>query len=53
MNKLLEVIYDYIDKKYNIDKFDKIFISGDGASCIKNFDAYFPNAIYVLITFVI
>ena len=44
---LWDVIYDYVDKKYDIDKFDKIFISGDGASGIKAYDEVFPNAIYV------
>lgn len=46
--ELWEVIYDYVDKKYNIDEFDYIFISGDGASGIKNFKNVFPNAIFVL-----
>lgn len=46
--ELWEVIYDYVDKKYNIDNFDYIFISGDGASGIKNFKNVFPNAIFVL-----
>ena len=30
--ELWEVIFDYVDKKYDIDKFKKIFVSGDGAS---------------------
>lgn len=45
---LWEVIYDYVDKKYNIDNFDYIFISGDGASGIKNFKNVFPNSLFVL-----
>jgi len=46
--ELWEVIYDYVDKKYDIDKFKAIFISGDGASGIKNFKNCFPDAIFVL-----
>ena len=39
--ELWEVIFDYVDKRYNIDKFKTIFISGDGASGIKNFNNCF------------
>lgn len=46
--QLWEVIYDYVDKKYDIAKFDAIFISGDGAPGIKKYDNCFPNAIFVL-----
>ena len=46
--ELWEVIFDYIDKKYDIDKFKKIFVSGDGATGIKNYQNCFPNAIFVL-----
>lgn len=46
--ELWEVIFDYIDKKYNIDKFKTIFVSGDGASGIKNFQNCFPYAKFVL-----
>lgn len=46
--ELFEVIYDYTDKRYDIDKFDYIFISGDGASGIKDYVNCFPNAIFVL-----
>lgn len=49
--KLWEVIFDYVDKKYDIDKFKKIFVSGDGASGIKNYTNCFPNAKFVLDTF--
>ena len=42
--QLWKVIFDYVDKKYDIDKFKKIFVSGDGASSIKNFKNCFPNA---------
>lgn len=43
-----EVIFDYVDKKYDIDKFKKIFVSGDGAPGIKNYTNCFPNAKFVL-----
>lgn len=46
--ELWEVIYDYVDKKYDIDKFDYIFVSGDGALGIKDYINCFPNAIFVL-----
>lgn len=39
--------YKYLDTKYDLDKVEYIFISGDGASWIKGFDEAFPNAIYV------
>lgn len=45
---LWNVIFDYVDKKYDIDKFKNIFISGDGASGIKNYSNCFPNALFVL-----
>ena len=46
--ELWEVIFDYVDKKYDINKFKKIFVSGDGATGIKNYTNCFPNAIFVL-----
>jgi len=46
--ELWEVIFEYIDKKYYIDKFKTIFISGDGAKGIKNYTNCFPNAKFVL-----
>lgn len=46
--ELWEVIFDYVNKRYNIDKFKVIFISGDGASGIKNYTNCFPNAKFVL-----
>lgn len=46
--ELWEVVFDYVDKKYDIDKFKVIFISGDGAVGIKNYNNCFPNAIFVL-----
>lgn len=45
---LWEEIYDYCEKKYDLDKFDTIFVSGDGASGIKEYTNVFPNAIFVL-----
>lgn len=47
-DKLWEETYKYLDKKYDLSKEPTIFISGDGAPWIKNFDIAFPNAIYVL-----
>ena len=49
--ELWEVVFDYVDKKYDIDKFKKIFVSGDGATGIKNYKNCFPNAKFVLDTF--
>ena len=46
--ELWEVIFDYVDKKYDITKFKAIFVSGDGAPGIKNYTNCFPNAIFVL-----
>lgn len=46
--ELWEVIFDYVNKKYDIDKFKVIFVSGDGASGIKNYTNCFPNAKFVL-----
>jgi hypothetical protein len=46
--ELWEVIFDYVDKKYDINSFKKIFVSGDGASGIKNYTNCFPNATFVL-----
>ena len=46
--ELWEVIFDYVNKKYYIDKFKAIFISGDGAPGIKNYTNCFPNAKFVL-----
>lgn len=46
--ELWEVIFDYVDKRYNIDKFKVIFISGDGAPGIKNYTNCFPKAKFVL-----
>ena len=46
--QLWEVIFDYVDKRYDIQKFKTIFISGNGASGIKNYKNCFPNAKFVL-----
>ena len=46
--ELWEVIFDYVNKKYYIDKFKTIFVSGDGASGIKNYTNCFPKAKFVL-----
>lgn len=46
--ELWEVIFDYVNKKYDIDKFKAIFISGDGAPGIKNYTNCFPYAKFVL-----
>ena len=46
--QLWDIIFDYVNKKYNIDKIEYIFVSGDGASGIKDYKDVFPNAIFVL-----
>ena len=46
--ELWEVIFDYVNKKYDIDKFKVIFVSGDGAPGIKNYTNCFPNAKFAL-----
>lgn len=46
--ELWEVIFDYVNKKYDIAKLKTIFISGDGASGIKSYVNCFPNAKFVL-----
>ena len=46
--ELWEVIFDYVDKKYDINKFKIIFVSGDGAPGIKNYTTCFPDAKFVL-----
>ena len=46
--ELWEVIFEYVNKKYDIDKFKVIFVSGDGAPGIKNYTNCFPNAKFVL-----
>ena len=46
--QLWEVIFDYVDKKYDINKFNNIFVSGDGAAGIKNYSDCFPKALFIL-----
>lgn len=46
--ELWEVIFDYVNKKYDLDIFKVIFVSGDGAPGIKNYTNCFPNAKFVL-----
>ena len=46
--KLWNEAYKYLDRKYDLDKIKFLFISGDGASWIKQYLECFPNAIYVL-----
>lgn len=46
--ELWEVIFDYVDKKYDINKFKIIFVSGDGAPGIKNYTNCFSDAKFVL-----
>ena len=46
--KLWDVIFDYVNKKYDINKIEYIFISGDGANGIKAYNDVFPNATFVL-----
>jgi len=46
--ELWEVVFDYVDKRYDINKFEVIFVSGDGANGIKNYTNCFPNAKFVL-----
>lgn len=46
--ELWEVIFDYVNKRYDIDKFKAVFVSGDGATGIKNYTNCFPNAKFVL-----
>jgi len=47
-DKLWEEGYNYLDKKYDLNKKPTIFISGDGGPWIKGYDVAFSNAIYVL-----
>ena len=47
-DQLWNVIYDYVDKRYDINKFKVIFVSGDGATGIKNYTDCFPEAKFVL-----
>lgn len=46
--ELWGVIFDYVNKKYDIDKFKMIFVLGDGESGIKNYTNCFPKAKFFL-----
>ena len=46
--QLWDIIYDYISKRYDIDKVEYIFVSGDGALGIKDYIDVLPSAIFVL-----
>lgn len=46
--ELWEEVYNYINNKYDMEKIKKIYISGDGASWIKEGAQYFRNAIFVM-----
>ncbi len=41
-------VLDYIDKAYEMDSIEKIYLSGDGASWIKNGLGWIKGSIYVL-----
>lgn len=45
---LWEEVFNYIDSKYDIDKIKKIYISGDGASWIREGVNYFKQAVFVM-----
>ena len=45
--ELYEVVYEYIDSHYILNKEVTIFISGDGGRGIKTYNSAFPTAIYV------
>ena len=46
--ELWDIIYDYVSKRYDLDKIEYLFVSGDGASGIKDYMDVFPSAIFVL-----
>ena len=46
--KLWEEVYEYISSRYDLDKIKKIYISGDGASWIREGLNYFNQAIFVM-----
>jgi hypothetical protein len=47
-DKLWVEVLDYIDKAYDMDAIEKIYLSGDGASWIKNGLGWIKRSIYVL-----
>ena len=46
--KLWEEVYEYISSRYDLEKIKKIYISGDGASWIRESLNYFNQAIFVM-----
>jgi len=46
--KLWEEVYEYISSRYDLEKIKKIYISGDGASWIREGLNYFNQAIFVM-----
>lgn len=46
--ELWEEVFNYIDLKYDLDKIKKIYISGDGASWIREGVNYFRQAVFVM-----
>ena len=51
--ELWEVVFNYVDKRYVIDKFKTIFVSGDGAPGIKDIPIAFQMLNLFLIHFII
>ena len=47
-DKLWNETYKYLDKRYDLERIEYLFISGDGAPWIKGYMEAFPNAIYVI-----
>lgn len=47
-NLLWNETFKYLDNKYDLNKIKYLFISGDGASWIKQYTEAFPNAIFIL-----
>ena len=46
--KLWEEVYEYISSRYDLEKVKKIYISGDGASWIREGLNYFKQAVFVM-----
>jgi hypothetical protein len=46
--KLWEEVWEYIENTYDVDKLERIFVSGDGASWIYKGVEFLPNAVFVL-----
>jgi len=47
-DELWAEVADYIDQAYDVDSIEKIYLSGDGASWIKNGLSWIKGSIYVL-----